>query len=339
MPQVSVFMDVEDPVNPAADDAALAVLKVFEEAGVRGSFCITGEKCRTLVSRGRQDVLDALRPHCLGLHTDTHSFHPTTMELLADAPYEEGCPLALAAESKGLAAFQMAFPESLSTFNFPLSTSGRIPSFWGGAGNTWSPEIAFALRELGIPAFSYSLLQLPGDPIHRFLGTVALPQHLSVSEPEWADDGLAEAASRRVLASLSSSKTPWIGVFVGHPTKLRHRDYWDTPYFAGRTPPEPEFVEPLPLEVFERSLRNLGSFLAQLRSESEVIGVDALLASPLRFRPPTEPELAHFRQETPAWIRGAAKWPVHRPGLDPENIVRKTLAQASSLEVLATANL
>lgn len=328
MPHVSVFMDVEDPVNPAADDAALAVLRIFEESGVRGSFCITGEKCRTLVSRGRQDVLDALRPHCLGLHTDTHSFHPTTMELLADAPYEEGCPLALAAESKGLAAFQMAFPES-------ISTSGRLPAFWGGAGNTWSPEIAFALRELGIPAFSYSLLQLPGDPVHRFDGVVAMPQHLSVSEPEWADDARADEAAGRVRDALTASKAPWIGIFVGHPTKLRHRDYWDTPYFAGRTPPEPEFVEPLPLEVFERSLRNLGSFLAWLRSEFEVIGVDALLASPLRFRPPTDSELDHFRAETPAWIRGAAKWPVHRPGLNPENIVAKTMALEETLAVLA----
>lgn len=320
MPQVSVFMDVEDPINPAADDAALAVLQVFEEAKVRGSFCVTGEKCRTLVSRSRTDVLDALRPHCLGLHTDTHSFHPTTMELLADVPYEKGCHLAWGTESKGLAAFQSAFPM-------------RLPSFWGGAGNTWSPEIAFALRELGIPAFSYSLLQLPGDPVHRFEGVVGLPQHLSISEPEWADDALAEAASNRVRAALAAGKAPWIGIFVGHPTKLRHRDYWDTPYFAGRTPPEPEYVEPLPLEIFERSLRNLGSFLSALRAEVEIIGVDDLIASPLNFRPPTDPALTHFRKETPIWLRGAAKWPVHRPGLNPENIVAKTMALAETLEV------
>lgn len=319
MPLVSIFMDVEDPINPLADDAALAVLRVFEKAGVRGSFCVTGEKCRTLVARSRFDVLKALEPHCLGLHTDTHSFHPTTMELLADVSFEEGCRLAPAAEGRGLSAFLSAF--------------GLQPSFWGGAGNTWSPEIAFALRELGIPAFSYSLLQLPGEPVHRFDGVVALPQHLSVSEPEWADDALAEVASQRVLASISSRKAPWMGIFVGHPTKLRHRDYWDTPYFAGRTPPGPEFVEPLPVKVFERSLRNLSSFLSRLRSEFEVVGVDDLLASPLKFRPPTALELAHFRQETPNGLRGAANWPVHRSGLSAEGIVEKTLALEGRLEV------
>lgn len=272
------------------------------------------------MARKRTDIIDALKPHCLGLHTDTHSYHPTTMELLADVAFEPGCRLAMAAESKGLASFRYAFD--------------RQPAFWGGAGNTWSPEIASALRALQIPAFSYSLLQLPGDPVHRFLGTIGLPQHLAISEVEWADDAKANEASKLVLDSIRVSDANWKGVFVGHPTKLRHRHYWDTPYFAGRTPPQPEFVEPLPAETFERSLRNLGSFLSALKGEFEVIGVDALVASPLLFRLPTESELDHFRRETPGCLRGAAKWPVHRPDLDPENIVRKTLDREADLEVL-----
>ena len=91
MPLVSVFMDVEDPINDFADDAALDVASLFTKVGVRGSFCLTGQKCRKLLERQRLDVLEAFSCHCLGLHTDTHSLHPTTMELLERVPYEDGC--------------------------------------------------------------------------------------------------------------------------------------------------------------------------------------------------------------------------------------------------------
>src|SRR5947207_1348915 len=138
MPPVSVFMDVEDPFNPLADPAALDIAQLFSNLSVKGSFCVTGEKCRSLMARNRTDIIDAYKSHCLGLHTNTHSQHPTTMELLSDVTYEDGCRLAHESEKPGFDSFTEAF--------------GRVPSFWGGAGNTWSPEITFALSELGIPA-------------------------------------------------------------------------------------------------------------------------------------------------------------------------------------------
>ncbi len=318
MKLVSVFMDVEDPINPLADDAALAVLKVFKDAGVRGSFCITGEKCRTLAARGRMDVVDLLQPHCLGLHTNNHSQHPTTMELLADVDYKAGCALALEAETKGFQSFTSLF--------------GRKPAFWGGAGNTWSCEIPFALGQLGIPAYSYALTSIGPDQIHRYDDAFALPQSISVSEPEWADDAKADAGMKRVFEAIEKRLAPWLGIFVGHPTKLRHKDYWDTPYFAGRTPPSPEFVEALPFETFERSLKNLGRFLDALKGRASILGVDDLLGRKWTFRKPTREEMTHFTVETPKNLRGAAGWPVHRPGLSADNIVDKAMRLGWTLE-------
>jgi hypothetical protein len=164
-------MDVEDPINPLADDAALDFARLFTDLGIKGSFCLTGEKCRTLLARCRSDVLRAFAPHSLGLHTNTHSFHPTTMELLADLPYEEGCEAAYNAEQPGLEAFQQAFD--------------RTPAFWGGAGNTWSPEITDTLKRLAIPAYAYALTELPNNAVHRYNGVLAMPQSISVSPHSW----------------------------------------------------------------------------------------------------------------------------------------------------------
>jgi len=319
MKAVSLFMDVEDPINPLADDAALDFPLLFSDAGVRGSFCLTGEKCRTLKSRGRLDVAAAYKPHCLGLHTNAHSFHPSTMELLADKNWQEGCVAAYEVEKLGFDAF--------------VNLLGRSPSFWGGGGNTWSPEITDALKRLGIPAYVYALTQFPNEAVHRFNSVFALPQALSISEPEWANDAKSEAAMTRVLAAIEQIPQPWIGIFVGHPTRFRYTDWWDIPYYAGRTPETPEYTEPVSLEQYERSKANLRTFLEVIKTRCHVVGVDEALQLPWQTRRPSEEELRFYNEHTPANLRSAKNWPIHYPGLDPELIVQKTMALSETLEI------
>ncbi len=244
------------------------------------------------------------------------------MELLADLPFQEGGLAALEAEQRGYDAFVQAFR--------------RPPVFWGGAGNTWSPEITDALKHLGIQGYVYALTELPDRPVHRFNRVFAFPQHFSISELNWADDARAEARSAQVLGDLASNKQPnpsWTGIFVGHPTKLRHRDFWDSPYNAGRTPPSPEFAEALPEAIYERSKINLRAFLVELRGQAEVMGLDDVLNLPWTFRAPTLAERSYFDERTAQNLRSALGWPIHRPGLSADLIVDKTLALAPTLEI------
>jgi len=316
-------MDVEDPINLLADDAALDFPLLFADAGVRGSFCLTGEKCRTLKARGRNDVADAFRPHSLGLHTNTHSFHPSTMELLAGLEWEEGSKAAYETEKKGFDAF--------------VDLIGRTPAFWGGGGNTWSPEITDAMKHLGIPAYVYALTQFPNQAVHRFNGVIAMPQAFSISELDWSDDDRATAAVERVFNAIDALDQPWIGLFVGHPTKFRYTDWWDVPYYAGRTPPAPEYGIPVPEETYLRGKANLRQFLEALKTRVNVLGVDEALQLPWQFRSPTAEELAYFESHTAASVAAAKNWPIHYPGLDPTLIVTKTLALASTAEVASLA--
>lgn len=320
MPPVSVFMDLEDPINPMADGAASDLANLFYEAGVRGSFCVTGDKCRILLSRGRKDVIEALKPHCLGLHTDTHSKHPTTMELLAGLSWEEGCKAAFATESKGVNAFWDAF--------------GRLPAFWGGAGNTWSPEITDALKRLRIPAYAYALTRLPKEAVHRFNGVLALPQAFHISEIAWGFNGDATKETERVLRSMAKLSRPWVAIFVGHPTRFRHQGFWDGMYMRGRVPSAPEFVAPEADELYDTRKRNLGAFLRKLASAHRIIGVDEAISIPWRFRKPTRGERAFFEVQTTEAIRLVKNWPIHRPELEVEGIVQKTLALRDTLEII-----
>lgn len=303
-------MDIEDPINPLADDAALDFARLLSEHGVCGSLCITGEKCRLLVERGRHDVIAALSSHCLGLHTDTHSVHPTTMELLETCTFEVGRKLALGAETHGLEKFRTAF--------------GRNPVFWGGAGNTWSPEIAAILPGLGIPAYSYALTEVPGQQIHSFERSIAFPQHLSISEPDWI-----AGSNLDILDEMERKHRPWTGLFVGHPTRFRYSAFWDAPYAKGRQPAIPEPTPPVSDQDYERAMENLGTFMTALKSRFEVVGLGseiALLQGSER-RKSTADERAFFETQTAANIRAAAKWPIHREDLDPEHIVAKTISR------------
>jgi len=324
MPAVSVFMDVEDPVNPLADDAALEFARLFTEAGVRGSFCLTGEKCRTLLQRERADVLDAFRPHSLGLHTDTHSYHPTTMELLADVDWSTGCVAAYETERKGFVAFEAAF--------------GRPPSYWGGAGNTWSPEITDALKLLKIPAYVYALTEFPNGAVHRFNGVFALPQSFSISESDWMDDERAAKAVERTLGQLREFDQPWVGLFVGHPTRMRYSQFWDAALFAGHTPERPVLTDPVTDDEYDRAKVNLAAFLKRLREDFTVVGIEEALGLSWQLRDPSPEEKEHFTKTTARNLCNAATWPVHRKDLNPTNIVAKTLALADSAQIAYIAS-
>lgn len=308
-------MDVEDPINPLADDAALDFGRLFSEAGVQGSFCVTGEKCRTLIARGRSDVIDALRPHALGLHTDTHSFHPTTMENLADCDYDHGIRRAMETESRGFEAFVRAFEHA--------------PSFWGGAGNTWSCEIAVALRLLGISAYVYALSETPDNGVHRYDGIIACPQHVSIGEDAWIHgDPVADA-----LARIAELNLPWIGVIVGHPTRFRHRAFWDAAFANGQTPSSPVQSEPCTDSEYERGKSRLREFLLRVRDRFEVVGVDALLGRLPEFRRASAEERAFFDAKTAQNLRSAKAWPIHRPDLDVEGIVSKAIDPRRAVEL------
>jgi hypothetical protein len=312
-------MDVEDPINPLADPAALEIAQLFTNLSVKGSFCVTGERCRSLLARDRRDILAALKPHCLGLHTNTHSQHPTTMEMLADVSYEDGCQLAFESERKGYASFMDAFD--------------RPPSFWGGAGNTWSPEINYALNELGIRSYSYALTQVPNEAVHRFNGVMGLPQNLTIGETQWCDDILAAHRMEAVLDSVEASSAPWAGIFVGHPTRFRHVSYWDLGYNDGASPDPYPLTPPIDEAMYHRSLNNLRTFLMRLKRVADIVGVDDMMEMDWTFRDPTMEELEYFRLDTPRSIKGALRWPIHRSGLSAENIIAKTMALEGTLRM------
>ena len=81
---------------------------------------------------------------------------------------------------------------------------------------------------------------------HRFAGAIAYPDGPQVIDrylkdtPRWEEDlrhTVVELADRR------DAGQQWAQVFLGHPTRILHEEYWDVPNFtAGRNPPPEDWV-------------------------------------------------------------------------------------------------
>src|SRR5438093_10182149 len=79
-----LWFDTEDYLLPADDDAAKRLAEMLTQKGVRATFKVVGEKARVLEKRGRSDVIEALKKHDIGYHSNFHSVHPTPSEYLAE---------------------------------------------------------------------------------------------------------------------------------------------------------------------------------------------------------------------------------------------------------------
>src|SRR5947209_7758022 len=87
---VILWFDTEDYILPADDDASLHIADFLTEMKIRGTFKVVGEKARTLERRGRTDVIEALKKHEIGYHSNYHSVQPSPAMYLSNLGWDEG---------------------------------------------------------------------------------------------------------------------------------------------------------------------------------------------------------------------------------------------------------
>src|SRR4030095_11108548 len=98
---VTFWLDTEDYILPQSDDAAKRVAEMLTRLGVKATFKLVGEKARTLEERKRYDVIEALKKHEIGYHSNTHSMQPTIAVYLQNAGWDDGSAEFLRREWRG----------------------------------------------------------------------------------------------------------------------------------------------------------------------------------------------------------------------------------------------
>ncbi len=309
---ISLLMDVEDLVDPAADDVTCTVAEIVAGEGARATFCVAGERVRQWNERGRTDVIRALSRHDVGFHTTGHSIHPTVLEYLAGRGWEDGVAEVLRRERQGFDALRDAF--------------GTAPSCWGGPGNTWGPQVNEAMARLGVPAVVYAQTRVPRGEVHRFCGALSYPSGCSMQDGEYHLDAAWEANLARMLGEIERRRgdgAQWMEAFLGHPSRILHEAFWDGPSFAGgRVTPREQWTSPRRKSDADlaAALENLA---ATVRSLAAMPGIRIRTIREMneRFASALEEPLApqELREIAPVIdgnIVAMGRWPILPDGLD-----------------------
>jgi hypothetical protein len=231
---VILWFDTEDYILPASDDAALKVADWLTKEGIKATFKVVGEKARTLERRRRQDVIDALKKHEIGYHSNYHSVQPTPAQYLAPLGWDEGVAEFDRREKSGYDDVKRIF--------------GQAPSCYGQPGSSWGPQSYGAMRKWGVPVYldAGSHVKLDGKP-HYYGGvltlynlTYTLRTNLDGEKSlKQAEDRFTEAR-KKLLAEGGGI----VSIYY-HPCEFVHKQFWDGANFAkGANPPREKWKLP-----------------------------------------------------------------------------------------------
>ena len=229
---VILSLDTEDYVTPEAVDAQKWWAEELTKRELRGSFQCVGEVIRRLIGRERNDVIEALRAHEIGYHSDYHSAFPTHPVALENRSLSEGIQWVLRHETAGF--------ESL------VKTFGRVPVTYCAPGDSWTPATLIAMGLLGIKVAA-------GFPIFEgwYCGMLTKMYDLCIDRYFEGHGGTDRDLFIRDFEALEKTKgEDTVVVIYSHPTRLVTSQFWDRPLFNGADIPMRD-LPPAPLRSEE----------------------------------------------------------------------------------------
>lgn len=231
---VTLWFDTEDYLLPASDDATLRLARFLSDEGVRATFKVVGEKARVLEQRRRHDVIDALKEHEIGYHTNFHSVHPTISAFSANLGWDDG-----------VAEFNR---RQRGGFDDLIRVFGQMPSCYGQPGSSWAPQVYGALREWGVPLYldAGNHIQLDGRAFWYggILSVYSMKHTLRTDLEAPSDLGTAKAEFRASYDEIVAAGGGLVSIYY-HPCEFVHTQFWDGANFSkGANPPRNQWKLP-----------------------------------------------------------------------------------------------
>jgi hypothetical protein len=232
---VTLWFDTEDYILPQDDDAAKRLATLLTDLGVRATFKVVGEKARVLESRGRTDVIAALKRHDIGYHSNTHSQQPTIAVYLQNAGWDEGRAEFSRREMPGVRDVQRIF--------------GVQPVAYGQPGSAWAPQTYPALHDMGIGMYLDEADHVGIDDQPFFYGGMlnVFKMRSNLARMDLSGgNSLAEGKARFTKAydALRAKGGGTISIYY-HPNEWVHSEFWDAVNFSrGANPPRDQWKTP-----------------------------------------------------------------------------------------------
>ena len=327
-----LWFDTEDYLLPADDNAAKRLADMLTQRGIKATFKVVGEKARVLEKRGRSDVIEAIKKHEIGYHSNLHSVHPTPTEYLADCGLLDGMAEFVRREKRGADDVRRIFGvSSLCCYGQP--------------GSSWAAQAIAALPECGVtsggvPCYvdSGSHVGMDGRPFW-FVGALMV-YRMSPNETRmelFEADGLARGQKQfdSIADRLAAEGGGLISIFY-HPCEWVHEEFWDGLNFRrGANPPREEWKPPRqrPAEQTDEAFERFGKYIDAMRARPEVRFVTA------RELPGLYPDALRSEGATVAEALKLAQGMAGDEfrGLDYQSVGKKTFSPAEQFVLLTLA--
>lgn len=256
---VILWFDTEDYILPADDDATLHLSEWLKKEGIRATFKLVGEKARTLERRKRTDVIESLKQHEIGYHSNFHSVQPSPAMYLSNLGWDEGVAEFDRREGQGVADLKRMF--------------GVTPSCYGQPGSSWGPQSFGAMAKWGMKVYldAGSHVNVDGKP-HYYCGLLTLYRLTHTLRTDLGGEADLKKAEDRFLQSRKQLLDEGGGVvsIFYHPCEFVHKKFWDGVNFSkGANPPREEWQLPptkteaesqTAYETFEKYIRFIKRF-------------------------------------------------------------------------------
>lgn len=269
---VILWFDTEDYVLPASDDAAMQVADYLTKQGIRGTFKIVGHKARTLEKRKRKDVIEALKKHEIGYHSNWHSTQPTPAMYCSNLDWDEGVEEFDRREGQGWKDVERVF--------------GVKPSCYGQPGSSWSPQSYGALRKWGMVYLDGgSHVSLDSKPCY-YAGVFNLFHLAHTIRADINDEKKLKAATDRFDEARTKLLKEGGGIVstVYHPCEWVHKEFWDKVNFEnGANPPPSKWVKPKQKteEETKLSYKIFDEYVTHMKRYKDVVFITASEAAKL----------------------------------------------------------
>lgn len=143
--KIIISFATEDFVTPEHDDAILRLATLLSKKNIRGSFHLTGDFARKMREKQRTDVIEALKKHEIGYHSDTHGAFPFLAEICENNSWDDAVAQLMRTEAKGILDIQEIFDVRPQYYVIEFVKA---------------PQLVYALRCLGVDVLGFS--NVPG---------------------------------------------------------------------------------------------------------------------------------------------------------------------------------
>ncbi len=306
--QMIFSFDTEDYVDPISNDALLALAQIHSKHGVPAVFGLVGEKARFIHYCGRDDVVEALKGHEVGYHSDHHfilpnwRYDPRHMPAwVNEMDWDSAMDRLLAEESRGMADIADIFGERPVT---QLRNYGD-----------WTPQVMAAHARLGLGVHAYGPVFQTTDPTPIWycnqlqIANPRLTYEMYLHDFDLAPQEKLDRHKADVQRHLDEG-TPRLG-WVNHPTRFIADTWWEEPNWWGHCDDPPRSEWRFPERFDEETTKEL------LWIADELVGWVAQHPD-IEFR--TFREFYEEYKPTRAWVteeetRGLAKRVGDRPAM------------------------